>query len=107
MSPSPFTPVSRVIMKRILIVLPLVITVAPNLLQAQIPAQRAFSNLFSSDRGPVPRVDSIVDDWKSRFPTAESERDFKLLRQYRAEKQGLLSEYRSKEQLFRNLQEGA
>jgi len=94
-------------MKKLLAIVPLLAVVVNPPLQAQLPAQRAFTNLFSGDRGPVPRVDSIIDDWKSRFPTAESERDFKLLRQYRTEKQSLLSEYRAKEQPLRTLQEGA
>jgi hypothetical protein len=44
------------------------------------------------DLEPFVRVDSVRNDWQTRFPNDESLRDFKRLREYRTEKQGTLLE---------------
>lgn len=46
--------------------------------------------------GALPDVDSVASDWKVRFPDAASRRDFRRLREYRAEKQNALNHEQSK-----------
>jgi hypothetical protein len=45
---------------------------------------------------PMPTADSVASDWMAHFPDAESRREFKRLREYRADKQMALALEQSK-----------
>jgi hypothetical protein len=51
----------------------------------------------------LPRVDSVPSDWAARFATDEARTNFKLLREYRVEKQAALVEARAQRATFESL----
>lgn len=77
----------------------------PQLLTAQSPAT-AFPAAPSAPEY-LPRVDSLASDWDVRFGTEDSKRDFKRLREYRAEKQSALLEAQAQLATYEGLIEQA